>query len=305
MTQLTLGAAVAAFAENTDECPMAPHTKHKSLTGKVAEVKNVKELRESMGNGRSTRQWKQDEQDSNKFTKTDHLDANKKPEPRFDSNPILIAGETYPLSIAAHHLIPGKASLPKSDLKKYIWKKGGQIDGDIAYDVDGAENGKWLPTHQIMSYKMGKSQAICIIDDTKPDETKGMSWKNLSARSKEKEGNEASYTASFLPRYTRQAMDLMNAQFHDSHSEYSKYVTKKLNNMSARIKVKSGFCDECKKNAVKSPPYLLVYRLNNLSSELDRLLSGDPRPVWSKIYTSKFSGDYWAYKKLEIKSGRT
>jgi len=291
MTQLTLSVAVTAFKEATLECPMAPHTKKEGFTGKAAKEKDVAKLRSSMEKGRSTRQWLQDESDSEKFTKDDNFDASKKPEPKFDKDPIEILGETYPLSIAAHHLIPGKASLPVSELKKYLWK-GSVVDSDVGYDVDGAENGKWLPTHQTMSSKLGKSQAIVIEDEVKPSSTVGMSWGALSDRAKEHAGNAVTYSQLFLPRYTQQAMDVLNAQFHDAHSDYSTYVTDKLNKLAVRMAVKSGMCDECKKVAVKSPPYMLVYWLNSVSSSLDRTLSGKPKKKWSTVYTSKFSCMY-------------
>ncbi len=115
MTQLTLGVSVAAFSDDDEKCPMEPHAKQNVIVGKAPEVKSVKELRKAMIAGQSTRQWKQDSNDSTKFTKGKNKDATEKPEPSFSKNPILIAEQTYPLSIAAHHLIPGKASLPKSD----------------------------------------------------------------------------------------------------------------------------------------------------------------------------------------------
>lgn len=290
MTQLGEAVAKIAFSSSTEKCPMEPHEKAKTLTGKAPEVKSVPELRKAMKDGKSTRQWKQNGDD---FEKAEHFDAEKVPQPEYDEKPIKIAGVKYPLSIAAHHLIPGKASLPVSMIKKYVWKsEGGVIDGDIGYDVDGAENGKWLPTHQTMSSKLGESQAIVIEDDTDPSKTIGMSWAELSDRAKEKEGNQQTYTELFLPRYTQQAMKLLNCQFHDSHSDYSTWVKVQLDKISVSIDVKSGLCDKCKKNAIKTPPYSLVYRLNGLSRTCAGLLSGSPKNTWLRIYTSEFAAMY-------------
>ena len=290
MTQLGEAVAKVAFSSSEEKCPMEPHKKAKTLTGKAPEVKSVPELRKSMKDGKSTRQWKQSGDD---FELAKHLDAEKKPPPEYDEMPIEIADVKYPLSISAHHLIPGKASLPVSTLKKYIWKsRGGLIDGDIGYDVDGAENGKWLPTHQIMSSKMASAQTIIIVDETNPSRTTGMSWAELSDRAKEKEGHQKSYTDLFLPRYTQQSMRLLNCQFHDGHDDYSDWVTGQLNKISLSIDVKSGMCDKCKKIAIKTPPYLLVYRLNRLSRTCAGLLSGSPKPTWLRIYTSEFAAMY-------------
>lgn len=289
MTQLGEAVAKAAFSSDMSVCPMEPHKKAKTLTGKAKEVKSVPELRRSMIAGKSTRQWRQNGDD---FELAEHHDTQQKPPPEYDQQPIEIAEVTYPLSISAHHLIPGKASLPVSTVKKYVWKSEGVIDGDIGYDVDGAENGKWLPTHQIMSSRMGDAQTVVIVDDTNPSRTRGMSWAELSDRAKEKEGSQQTYTELFLPRYTQQAMKLLNCQFHDGHDDYSRWVKGQLDKISLSIDLKSGFCDKCKENAIKTPPYLLVYRLNRFSRTCAGLLSGSPTNSWSRIYTSEFAAMY-------------
>lgn len=289
MTQLGETVAVAAFSESDKTCPMEPHKKKKTLTGKAIEVKSVAALRKAMKEGQSTRQWKQDGDD---FVEAEHFDATKKPPPKYDKRPIEIAGEKYPLSIAAHHLIPGKASLPKSSLKDYIWKSEGLIDGDIGYDVDGAENGKWLATHQIMSSKMGKKQEIVIEDDSDPTRTEGLSWAELSDIAKKKEGNPETYNELFVLRYSQQAMALLNSQFHDSHANYNTWVKIKLDQISQVIDSFSSMCEKCKKKKKKTPPYLLVYRLNTLSKMCNTILSGRPHLRWLKIYTSELSRLY-------------
>jgi len=290
MAQLGEAIAIAAFSSSEETCPMEPHKKAKTLIGKEPGVKSVPELRKSMKKGRSTRAWSQAGDD---FELSENFDTSKISLPKYTKKPIEISGCKYPLSIAAHHLIPGKASLPVSTIKKYLWKsQGGVIDGDVGYDVDGAENGKWLPTHQNMSAKMGKAQAIIINDDTHPERITGMSWVELSERAREKEGNQQLYTELFLPRYTQQAMKLMNCQFHDGHDDYSDWVTEQLNKISLSIDRKIGWCEKCKKMSIKTPPYLLVYRLNRFSRACEKLLSGSPTGSWMKVYTSRFSSMY-------------
>jgi len=271
MTQLGEAIAKVVFSSSELKCPMEPHKEAKTLTGKAPEVKSVPELRNSMKAGKSTRQWKQNGDD---FELAENFDAGKQPPPEYDEKPIEIAGVKYPLSIAAHHLIPGKASLPHSTIKKYVW------------------NGLWLATHQTMSLKMGEAQTIIIVDDTNPGKTKGMSWADLSTRAKEKEGNQLTYTELFLPRYTQQAMKLLSSQFHDSHDDYSDWVKGQLDKISLSLDFKSGFCKICKGKAIKTPPYLLVYRLNSFSRTCAGLLSGSPSNTWLRIYTSEFSAMY-------------
>jgi hypothetical protein len=217
------------------------------------------------------------------------MDADKQAEPDFGDDCITIAGVDYPLSIAAHHILPGEASLPKSTIAKYIWK-GGTIRSDVGYDCDGSENGVWLPTHQVMSARLGKAQKTVIHDEENPRPTKGMSWEQLSTRAKENEGSATTYSQLFLPRYTQQAMKLARCQFHDSHSNYNRYVIKKLDEIALILRNKSSSCKKCSDDdGKKSPPYLLVYKLNRLSSVIRGLLVGPPKKTWLSIYTSSFA----------------
>src|SRR5262245_57617934 len=100
--------ATAAFSESTTKCPMEPHTQ-KGFTGKKMGEKRVAKLRSAMKAGRSTRQWEQTDftKGNEKFQKTENLDADVQPEPDYGDDCITIADEDYPLSIAAHHIIPG------------------------------------------------------------------------------------------------------------------------------------------------------------------------------------------------------
>ncbi|MGH8622233.1 MAG: hypothetical protein ACRET3_08860 [Burkholderiales bacterium] len=60
---------------------------------------------------------------------------------------IRVPGVDQPVNVvpAAHHLIPGNASL-KQVPKLVQWlKKGSKIREDVGYDVNARENGIWLP----------------------------------------------------------------------------------------------------------------------------------------------------------------
>src|SRR5918996_3845447 len=62
----------------------------------------------------------------------------------------------FPFTVAAHHLIPGNASLYNEDVKLINYMEDGKsvetaagktytIEGHIGYDVNGSHNGVWLP----------------------------------------------------------------------------------------------------------------------------------------------------------------
>lgn len=289
--QIGEAVAVAVFKPGKDtKCPLEPHSKEKGFTGKKPGVKSVASLRKAMKAGWTTRQWKQE---GESFVKKKEQEGPCKEVPVTGDSPITIAGVDYPLSVAAHHIIPGKASLPESSLKKYLWKSEGLIRSDVGYDCDGSENGVWLPTHQTMSRKLGKKQEIVIHDDEAPSAGKGLSWAELSDKAREAEGDQASYTAMFLRRYTQQAMMTVGAQFHDAHSNYNSYVTKALNKVSILLDSKIEMCEKCKEDDLKSPPYMLVYRLNSISARIEsRFLKGRPTVHWKTVYTSNFSKLY-------------
>lgn len=303
--QLGESVAIASFGLDSDECPFQPHSKDEGFTqSKRPGDKEVKKLQKAMKSGQSTRVW---HQSGTSFTEKTNKDGPKHSKPKAAAGqPIRIAGVDYPLSVAAHHIIPGKASLPKSELAPYIWAdEGGVIKSDIGYDVDGSENGLWMPTHQSMSAKLGKAQKLVIHDEEKPPETKGMSWQQLSDRAKEHDGDPATYTQLFLPRYTQQAMDALYTQFHDSHSNYNTWVTKRLNGLAVRLHTKVGFCEKCKEDDKKSPPYSLVYRLNMVSRMiLINFLGGGPKAGWKRVHTSDFARRYAENPLPKDKLGR-
>lgn len=182
-----------------------------------------------------------------------------------------------PFSVAAHHLIPGEASLPESSLIDYI-EGGKTISSDIGYGVNGRENGIWLPTHHALSQNM----------PVLPFATEKHSYADLTPQ-----GNDM--VASFTSTYTQAVMAHANCQFHDDHTsatEYSNFVVKVLNKIHAALTTISTVgCDKCKRardgGGKLPPPHRLVNRLNAVSSRLAGFLRGDPLGWRPPVYTSK------------------
>jgi hypothetical protein len=278
-------------------CPMEPHDEHAGFRSKPIKQKDVDELRSNMESGKSTRKWVQQ---GDGFALADNFDASKKPHPTYAEEPIRVGVVKFKLAVAAHHLIPGEASLPATALRKYIWSSEGTIKSDIGYDVDGAENGIWLPTHMAVSTKMKDrilvtEQGVVINnndDHTVPD---SLSWRQLSNRAKKKvagvgsdDADQGSFTELFVRRYTQQSMKLLGCQFHDAHSKYNLWVKERLDSISKHLDDKVKLCEKCKvtPKGPFPPPYALVYKLNMLSHLIAGVLSGRPRRVWAIIYTS-------------------
>ncbi len=72
----------------------------------------------------------------------------------------------YPVAFSAHHLIPAKESLKKvKSLHGFMKKKKGKFCCNLGYNVDGNENGVWLPgLHAVNSKgidKWGSAEEKC------------------------------------------------------------------------------------------------------------------------------------------------
>lgn len=293
-------AAMGNDAISIDECPMAPHKETKKFKAKAPKVKSVPELRSNMKKGVSTQTW--EDNGTEVVEGTNETAERPLPTVSGDEPPIQIGDRGYPLSIAAHHLIPGKDSLPESNIKKFVWATYNVIKNDIGYDVDGAENGVWLPTHQALSAGLGKAKTIVIQDDTHPEPTgPGMSYRQLSKRAKAPKENELELsTTKFIPTYTQLAMKELDAQFHDSHKPYSLKVIDRLDKYAVALNDKVGYCDECsKKGEPFSPPHGLVFILNSVSQYYQGKLKGPPTSWDREIYTSDWSLHYMSTSVID------
>jgi len=185
--------------------------------------------------------------------------------------PVTVAGSKEGVkleaSVAAHHLIPGNASLAKSELflsNEYLWKDK-KAKGNIRYNVNAAPNGVWLPG-------------------------------NYAARPWGTEG--VAFQKHFGPdpkNYAFAAMEAWGAQFHDAHEAYSLEVKKALNKIFDSLEDKAElWCPKAKKDKSKKPEertplYVLVSRLNTVSSRMRSMLVA-PSTKWRRnIWTSRFS----------------
>jgi len=190
--------------------------------------------------------------------------------------------QKYPVGYAAHHLIPADASLNKAEkLLPYIDKAKGKICCNLGYNVNGNENGVWLP-------------------GLHPVNANGLNvWNRLEIQLPDKENKKKAIhhckDMIYLPitvdargEYIKKAMEFLSPkrQFHDAHPEYSKLVEEHLNNIGnllTRISQKRKFYDEplclkCKErqeNHQENEPYKLLppfklFKILNRSSEYFR-----------------------------------
>jgi hypothetical protein len=148
---------------------------------------------------------------------------------------------------AAHHLLPGNASVNKAKLlhQFMVWdgKNPRGFKGPIGYDINSADNGVWLPGN----YAVRKETDF------------GKNW--------------SAFKDPFKNSYARAAMkNAGNLQLHDAHPAYNSNVLKTLEDVANKLdelwkdRSKCPLCGESLKNKLE-PPYGLVGRLNSLSAE--------------------------------------
>jgi len=168
-------------------------------------------------------------------------------------------------SAAAHHLIPGNASLAKSDLfecKKYLWDKG-KKKGNIKYNINSAPNGVWLPGNYAIR-PWGEKGAAYVKDGGNPK------------------------------KYAFASINAWGAQFHDAHEDYSTFVTDALDKLKTKLdKGEAIWCPKAKKQdddpEKRSPLYVLVNRLHTISGRMRSMLTF-PTKKWKRnIWTSAYS----------------
>lgn len=161
-----------------------------------------------------------------------------KPEPSTTVN-----GGSHDITVAAHHLIPGNASLKPSPILNYVTKTKGKIAENIGYNVNSAPNGVWLPGW----YAISGWGALRLSDN------------------------------AFCTEYVKACMRETRTQFHDTHPLYSEDVKRKLASLVVKIEnTGQALCDECKKikenDGLLPPPYGLVGELDRLSGSYRRRL---------------------------------
>src|SRR6266511_2337666 len=177
-----------------------------------------------------------------------------------------VDGEPFDSSVAAHHLIPGNASLKESKFflqKKYLWTAG-KKKGNIGYNVNSEPNGEWLPGNYAQR-PWGKDGAAF------------------------EEGNEVTPA-----EYAFASIRGWRAQFHDAHKDYSDHVRLALDAVFNKLNHNESIV--CPKAAKKkkgkpeeqSPMYSLVARFHTISRRMKRKLVFPVENWFRNIFTSRF-----------------
>ncbi len=219
--------------------------------------------------------------------------------PPLASKPVKIDEFDYPVTCAAHHLIPAAGSLKHaSALLEWIEKPKG-VWANVGYDVNGAENGVWLPgNYAVGGNGTGQWEAAPSI---LPDEEHA-SAPVLPKLPKPPPGSSVirGYRHDFdegrKGLYVLQATALHKAQFHDSHGPYNEFVLGILQELGLKYQKKYPhavtFCADCKDTEKKRSdlgrptPFRIAHQLNSVSNKLRSYLVGSRgHPT---VYTSRW-----------------
>jgi hypothetical protein len=213
----------------------------------------------------------------------------------------------FPVTVAAHHLIPGNASLGKSDLYDYLGPSGSgklahrerkdvkaikpgagaeegrtcKITKMIGYNINGSHNGVWLPGNYAIrrykKYKEGERPNTSPVGGPKG----GVSWGKLGPNLDDWKLN-----------YVAAAIKVTEGQFHDTHVTYSEKVLGILNKLAAALSSHLlSNCPDCgsQSPAQLPPPFAVKLRLYNISLELRGRVGGS----YTEWKAPWFTSDHW------------
>lgn len=179
---------------------------------------------------------------------------------------VRLKNNLFEAAVAAHHLIPGNASLKQSKLflsGKYLRTE--KMDPqNIGYNINDGHNGVWSPGNY----------------GVRPWGTGGAEF-------------QAKHPHLDPKDFAFAAMEAWGTQFHDAHEAYSIFVMDCLNKLCKKIKAHEVWCPEVQqkvKDAVerRNPLYPIVHRLHTISARMKRMLVF-PTTNWKRnIYTSRF-----------------
>jgi hypothetical protein len=223
-----------------------------------------------------------------------------------DPRPIKMTWNSRPLNwgvtCAAHHLLPSADGFKRSAIVPWLVKKGqtaqvgtkgrklasftGKVDNHVGYDLNGAQNGVWLPGPYYM-YGVWTNFTSGLDPEDEVPPTGAPSGGEMMPED---------YSSQL--EYAVVAMRKANAQFHDSHRRpYSAFVVRVLNAIANKMQkiVDTAECPDCRakiQNSGPPAPYSLILRLNASGGRLRNLLEGGPTGWKPNIITSKWALEY-------------
>ena len=309
MTQLGEMVAIGIAADASVDCPFHEDDHDCSKPGKNELEGDATTLGKAVVSGAST-VVRSDAPD--KGHKSPEIEADPDAASEESREISILAGNDnciYPVAFSAHHLIPAKESLKRAPgLHKYIQKSKGKICCDLGYDINGNENGVWLPGLHAVNSKglnLWGSAPTSLPDKEEVGrrvvKRAGYTYSPLRGP-RPGTGGAISFSATNMKwMYVQKAMAFLGPrQFHDRHANYSRLVKEQLMAVGKRLDVFYGLkkdpalagCAKCrsrKKKTKAPPPTQLLGLLNNTSKAFLRgKVKGKTQD--DEFYTSSWCG---------------
>lgn len=231
---------------------------------------------------------------------------------------------SYPVTCAAHHCIPAQESLKESPLLTFMVKQGasealkdlsysdGVVWADVGYDVNGSQNGVFLPGSYAVGGGRGGMGVWDSTDDGDEDDADDAAA-DVAAAAADPASNQLTGALNEITatnrkwQYVKQAVAKCPGQFHDRHVDYSTFVQSVLEKMfenynnHANTNVFGAACSKCAERGDKieklgiPTPHSMLDRLDVTSRRLAGFLNGT---TWRmNIFTSKWGKAYMEEKK--------
>jgi hypothetical protein len=287
MTQLLEGVAIGMVVDSDVSCPFDHDVPPDPPVGANAFIGDGGTLGSKMASGASTimeaarRGPKPPAKVPNPNDVASHaLHRDKKPVViSWQGNDGEGGSHAYPVTCAAHHLIPAQASLKRAKaLHRFMVAKRedetlkggvatGMVVSDLGYDVNGIENGIFLPGN----YAVASAAKLWVREKSvldmpwnlpDPEDDDEHAVPMLAKQCSPDEPHLTGLLHEVAPhnrkwQYVSQAMALAGAQFHDSHKDYSIFVIKVLQKIGTEYFIKAravamdSGCPDCKERNKK------------------------------------------------------
>lgn len=185
-----------------------------------------------------------------------------------------------------HHLIPGNASMQPSSLEQWTCESKGKVIEDIGYNIDGAQNGIWLPhlpnIHWTSYFDKASKTRYCDVFGK---------WSALGVARKAGVGYLVMSETWLQMHYT----DHDDPYAHvDNETNYDDEVKERCNLLGDMMTSHFATSAKCKNKDEASgkyfPPYGLVQRINAISSRFRHRISG--KPTWWESWVSPLAQDF-------------
>lgn len=199
------------------------------------------------------------------------LDGGGDPTTGWEAKPGVFEDFVVTLAAAPHHVIPGKAAMAKSSIEKWTCASKGKIKEDIGYNIDGAQNGIFLPhLPSIYWTKHHESGGISMA------KYYGQTWRDLSTSSKESIAFTVMNETWLQMHYTD------HDDPYEDMSPYASYDQECLDvcntiEEDVAMRMAGSKCPECGKKIDKhDPPYEVVGEINTGAQDIRGNITGNP-----------------------------